>query len=87
MPRDSQREPLEVMHPRLQKYIVACAACGRRGRDPAVDWDTFRPPGFGPWIADAVSDWYPILPLDGRGFCHGCASGERIGTGRARRHS
>jgi hypothetical protein len=71
------RQPLEERFPSLARYVVTCAACGRRGRDANVDWVNFRPTGFGSWLTEAVSDWYPILPLDARGICDACVSAER----------
>jgi len=71
------RQPLEERFPELSRYLVACAACGRRGRDAQVDWENFRPARFGAWLDEAVNDWYPVLPLDSRGVCHACASAER----------
>jgi hypothetical protein len=82
VPRDINSQPLEDAFPKLRGCVVACAACGRLGRDAHVDWENFRPPGFGPWITEAVSGWYPILPLAGTGFCHACSSGGRIAANR-----
>jgi hypothetical protein len=79
------RKPLEVRFPDLAQYLVMCSACQRVGRDAHVDWDNFRPRGYGPWITEEVAHWHAILPLDARGFCHACASGERIAHDRLRR--
>jgi mono/diheme cytochrome c family protein len=84
----TERQPLEEQFPKLKRYLVTCSACHQVGRDAKVDWASFQPPGFGPWITEVVNErWYPILALDGRGFCHECAAAERIAEDPFRGHS
>lgn len=68
------RQPLVERHPELQQYVVACATCGREGRDAATDWDDFEPPGYGGWVREAFVTELPLLPLTESGLCHACAA-------------
>ena len=66
MPREKlERQPFEDQFPNLGRYVVACSACGQRGRDETVDWDNFRPAGFGLWITEAVKTWYTVAQARG----------------------
>jgi len=69
-----ERQSLEERFPRLSRWLVACPTCGRKGRDATADWDTFQPPGFGPWVRDEMLRSYGVLPLDPSGLCADCAA-------------
>jgi hypothetical protein len=68
------RQPLVDRHPELRRYVVACAACGREGRDAGTEWDSWQPLGFGEWVREAFVRELPVLPLTERGWCEACAA-------------
>src|SRR5690242_16437393 len=63
------RLPFEERFPKLKRWIVACSACGRRGRDESLDLERSGIPGYGGWIKDEFPRHFDVLVLDADGLC------------------
>ena len=74
-----ERVPFEERAPQFKKWVVVCAACGRKGWSATMDVDAyFATHRMHPNWRRRFEEAYEVLPLDALGRCFDCAAAARI---------